>query len=388
MFSKFTGKKNKHATLLDDDEKAYAYENDAARVSSSPVRRRRTADSSSRDRYMGSYAPNPTFIRVLRFFFKGDLQALPRFGLTSLASLTTAGVAIAVVHYYNSLRPNVIAPSWGSLIAIIVFGIGTPGLLYIPMLFFPYMFKERTFTGILLQTRLELLALFAVSAVWISGALALACDLRGRENCLWDGYYHFPKPADFDSVCTLINVDVALAYTTFGLTCLQLVVISGIAGYILLYLDQEVSRYVVHDRDECLRDSGADFAAFPLSDQVLTERSNDMGGRAHRARQHALASRRAVAAADIQGLGRAGPMASQRSLNGPGPMAGGVATSRLAPTMTENSSNRGGPMAGGRYSRDEEHEGTDYGNVADDAEETNEEYYGYEQRHRRRQSRV
>ncbi|SCZ88323.1 BZ3500_MvSof-1268-A1-R1_Chr10-2g02919 [Microbotryum saponariae] len=351
MFSKFTGKKNKNATLLDDDEKAYAYENDAARVSSSPVRRRRTADPSSRDRYIGSYAPNPTFIRVLRFLL---------FGLTSLASLTTAGVAIGVVHYYNSLRPNVIAPSWGSLIAIIVFGIGTPGVLYIPMLFFPYMFKERTFTGILLQTRIELLTLFAVSAVWISGALALACDLRGRENCLWDGYYHFPKPADFDSVCTLINVDVALAYTTFGLTCVQLVVISGIAGYILLYLDQE----------------------------VLTERTNDMGGRAHRARQQALASRRALAAADIQGLGRAGPMSSQRSLNGPGPMAGGVATSRLAPTMTENSSGRGGPMAGGRYSRDEEHEGTDFDTVVDDAEETNEEYYGYEQRHRRRQSRV
>lgn len=34
---------------------------------------------------------------------------------------------------------------------------------------------------------------------------------------------------------------VALAYTTFGLTCVQLVVFSGFLIYTLLFLDQEVS---------------------------------------------------------------------------------------------------------------------------------------------------
>ena len=56
-----------------------------------------------------------------------------------------------------------------------------------------------------------------------------------------DGYFHYPKPDNFDDVCRLINVDVALAWTTFGLTCPQMVVVYFFAMYTLLYLDQEVS---------------------------------------------------------------------------------------------------------------------------------------------------
>ena len=56
-----------------------------------------------------------------------------------------------------------------------------------------------------------------------------------------DGYYHYPKPSDFDNVCNLINVQVALAYTTFGLAAAQMVVVYIFALYTLLYLDQEVS---------------------------------------------------------------------------------------------------------------------------------------------------
>lgn len=56
-----------------------------------------------------------------------------------------------------------------------------------------------------------------------------------------DGYYHYPRPDDFQSVCDLINYMVALAYTTFGLTCVQLVVLFLFTAYTLLFLDQEVS---------------------------------------------------------------------------------------------------------------------------------------------------
>jgi hypothetical protein len=104
--------------------------------------------------------------------------------VTSLSALATAGVGIAVVQYYNTHGP-VIKPSWGSLIACIVFGIGTPGVLHGTMLFTPFLFRHGSVLGIINQTRMELAMLFGMAVVWISGALALACDLRGRENCLW-----------------------------------------------------------------------------------------------------------------------------------------------------------------------------------------------------------
>lgn len=59
-----------------------------------------------------------------------------------------------------------------------------------------------------------------------------------------DGYWHYPKPSDFQDACDRINWSVALAYTTFGLTALQMVVIWAFALYILLYLDQDVRRLV------------------------------------------------------------------------------------------------------------------------------------------------
>lgn len=41
-------------------------------------------------------------------------------------------------------------------------------------------------------------------------------------------------------MCNLINVSVALGYTTFGLCALQMSIFNSIMFYILLYLDQEV----------------------------------------------------------------------------------------------------------------------------------------------------
>lgn len=112
------------------------------------------------------------------------LLATCSYALTSLAGLATSGVGLAVVQYYNSHGP-VIKPSWGSLIAVIVFGIATPGILFGMFLVTPRLFRAGGVGAILNQTRMELVMLFNMGVLWISGALALACDLRGRENCLW-----------------------------------------------------------------------------------------------------------------------------------------------------------------------------------------------------------
>jgi hypothetical protein len=109
---------------------------------------------------------------------------LCRYSLTSLSALATAGLGLGVVHYYNTHRP-VVYPAWGSLIAVIVFGIGTPGVLFGLFLVTPRLFRHGGVAGILNQTRIELVMLFNLSVFWISGALALACDLRGTENCIW-----------------------------------------------------------------------------------------------------------------------------------------------------------------------------------------------------------
>lgn len=124
-----------------------------------------------------TFAPNPSFIRLLRFLL---------YGLVSLSALATAGVAISVVQYYNHNSPSV-KPSWGSLIALIVFGIITPGAYFGTFLITPRLFRYGTFAGIINQVRVELLLLFSMNVIWVSGALAMAADLRGYENCIWDG---------------------------------------------------------------------------------------------------------------------------------------------------------------------------------------------------------
>lgn len=211
----------------DNSMEGQAYAQDRTRLTkAAPVV---ASGGSPHQRYIGSFAPNPSFIRFLRFFL---------YSLTSLSALAMAGVGLGVVQYYNSHKPS-IDPAWGSLIACIIFGIGTPGVLFGLFLVTPHLFRHGGVGALLNQTRIELVMLFNLSVFWISGALALACDLRGQENCIWcvprplptpadpfrDGYYHYPKPSDFQNVCRLINVSVALAYTTFGLCVIQMVVV-------------------------------------------------------------------------------------------------------------------------------------------------------------------
>lgn len=62
----------------------------------------------------------------------------------------------------------------------------------------------------------------------------------GSTHTRRDGYWHYPKPSDFQDACDRINWSVALAYTTFGLTALQMALVWLIAIYILLCLDQDV----------------------------------------------------------------------------------------------------------------------------------------------------
>lgn len=95
------------------------------------------------------------------------------------------------------------------------------------------------------------------------------------------------------------------------------------ALYVFLYLDQEVS-YECGDEEDRLPD-------FSRILQVLTEPTNDLGGRAYRARLAATASRRESRSAQ-RGVSVAGPLRSNSmSEVGPGPMAGGVPTSRVVP---------------------------------------------------------
>ncbi|GAA6002599.1 MARVEL domain-containing protein [Rhodotorula paludigena] len=312
-------RREKKGIALSDDEKGYLYEQDPQRE-----RRQRPGPrkevSGSMQRYISNWAPPPNLIRALRFIL---------YALTSASALTTAALCLSVVVYYNTHGP-VIKPAWGSLIADIVFGLATPFILFGTMLVTPRLFRPGSFLDIINQTRTELLMLFALAAIWISGALALASDLRGQENCLWDGYWHYPKPSDFQDACDRINWSVALAYTTFGLTALQMVIIWAFALYILLYLDQD----------------------------VLTERTNSMGTRAHLARERALQQRRVLRAAREAGVSTAGPRRSSRSSSfaapdadegSPGPMAGGVFASRSVPSSlgTQQARGVGGPMMGG-----------------------------------------
>ncbi|CAD6926913.1 unnamed protein product [Tilletia controversa] len=176
-------------------------------------------------------AVNPIIILVLRFLFTALVCGL---------ALATAIMCILVVVYYNGHDP-IVRPSWGSLIFLIVLGFMTCIAYFnynILMPLAPFI-KWGDFLYGVMQARCELVFQFSMCVFWISGALAYASDLRGYENCVFDGYYHYPKPADFQHVCDLINWAVPLAYATFGaqafLFCFEL----AFGAYTFLYLDQD-----------------------------------------------------------------------------------------------------------------------------------------------------
>ena len=120
-----------------------SYERDSARLQ----RTNPAARSNPHDRYAGSFAPNPAFIKFIRFFL---------YAITSMSALATAGVGLGVAHYYNTHKP-VVVPSWGSLIACIVFGIATPGVLFGMFLVTPKLFRHGGVGASLNQTRYVLI---------------------------------------------------------------------------------------------------------------------------------------------------------------------------------------------------------------------------------------
>ncbi|PWN30981.1 hypothetical protein BDZ90DRAFT_277396 [Jaminaea rosea] len=179
----------------------------------------------------GPPAINPNIILVIRFL------------LTSLVcglALATTIMCLLVVVYYNSHDP-IIRPSWGSLIYLIVLGFFTCIIYFGYNIFLPLMpfIRYGDFLYSLFMVKLELLLQFAFCVLWVSGALAYASDLRGYENCQFDGYYHYPKPADFNHVCDLINWAVPLAYATFGVQVLLWFFETSFGLYTFLLLDQE-----------------------------------------------------------------------------------------------------------------------------------------------------
>lgn len=178
----------------------------------------------------GAPAINPNLILAVRF-----LLSLLVCGLALVAAI----IAILVVQYYNSR--DIIAPSWGSLIFIIILGLATPCLYFgynILLPIAPFINYGDFLYGIMM-VKIELLFQFAMAVLWVSGALAYANDLRGYENCQFDGYFHQTKPADFNHVCDLINYVVPVAYAAFGVQTLLFVFELMFGLYTFLYLDQE-----------------------------------------------------------------------------------------------------------------------------------------------------
>ncbi|KAN0065461.1 hypothetical protein ACQY0O_001297 [Thecaphora frezii] len=176
-------------------------------------------------------AIHPKLLLVVRFLITG---------LVCLLSLATCIMCILVVDYYNKHDP-IIRPSWGSLIFLIILGLLTPIIYFGYNILLPLMpfIRYGDFLYGLFMVKVELLLQFAMCVLWISGALAYASDLRGRENCQFDGYYHYPKPSDFGHVCDLINYAVPLAYATFGVQVALWAIESLVGAYLFLFLDQE-----------------------------------------------------------------------------------------------------------------------------------------------------
>ncbi|EST09177.1 hypothetical protein PSEUBRA_001128 [Kalmanozyma brasiliensis GHG001] len=179
-------------------------------------------------------SPHPNVMLVIRFLVTG---------LVCLLSLATAIVAILVVDYYNKHAP-IIAPSWGSLIFLIILGLFTPIIYFGYNIFLPLMpfINYGDFLYGLFMVKIELLLQFAMCVLWVSGALAFANDLRpgaGNENCQFDGYWHYEKPANFNTSCQLLNICTGFAYATFGVQVFLFVIEFLYGMYIFLLLDQE-----------------------------------------------------------------------------------------------------------------------------------------------------
>lgn len=202
-----------------------------------PERYSLTTEAQSPERQLP--APSPKFLQFMRFAFAV---------LICLMALATAIMAILAVNYFRTHKP-VITPSWGSLIFLIVMGFLTSIIYFGYYIFLPPLpfIRRGSFLSSLFMMKIDLLFQFGMCSIWISGALAYASDFRGRENCMFDGYYHYPKPSDWNHACDLLNWTVPLAYATFGLEAGLLGFELLFTSYIFLFIDQEVLNEVNYE---------------------------------------------------------------------------------------------------------------------------------------------
>ncbi|PWN88441.1 hypothetical protein FA10DRAFT_272832 [Acaromyces ingoldii] len=179
----------------------------------------------------GPPAINPNLVLAVRFLLTALVCGL---------GLIAAIISILVVQYYNTHDP-IIRPSWGSLIYVIVLGLFTPIIYFGYNILLPIapFINYGDFLYSLFMAKIELLLQFSFCVLWVSAALAYANDLHGYENCTFDGYFHYPKPADFNHVCDLTNLVVPFNYAAFGVQTLLFVFEALFGLYTFLYLDQE-----------------------------------------------------------------------------------------------------------------------------------------------------
>lgn len=177
------------------------------------------------------WTPNPKTLLAIRIIFTL---------LVCLMALATAIMTAIIINYYLSHRP-MIFPPLSSMIFILFMGIFTSIMYFGYYIFLPSlkMMRHGSLLGVLFTMKLEVLFQFAMAAIWISGALAYAADYRGHENCLWNGYYHYKKPDDWDHLCDMVNWVVGMAYATFGIQAAFLAFDLLVGLYLFMFVDQD-----------------------------------------------------------------------------------------------------------------------------------------------------
>lgn len=314
-----------------------------------PQRRSLTVTEPSR----GPRSPHPNVMLVIRFLVTG---------LVCLLSLATAIIAILVVAYYNNNQP-IIAPSWGSLIFLIILGLFTPIIYFGYNIFLPLMpfINYGDFLYSLFMVKIELLLQFAMCVLWVSGALAFANDLRpgeGNENCQFDGYWHYEKPSNFNHSCQLLNYCTGFAYATFGVQIFLFVIEFLYGMYIFLLLDQESLNEPHFEWGRRAYNFGQQ------SKQQQQQRSNAIG----RAPARSMAVGGAgggLAAQSYRNEGRRSPGSSSAG-SSYGSGSAGVGRRGVAYTDPEMESRASAPISLGSRGR----RGTAYGGMVEEDEES------------------
>ena len=177
------------------------------------------------------WAPNPKTLLLIRIIFTC---------LVCLMALASAIMTAIIINYYLSHQP-MIFPPLSSMIFILFMGIFTSIMYFGYYIFLPSLktMRRGSMLAVLFTMKLEVLFQFAMASIWISGALAYAADYRGHENCLWDGYYHYKKPDDWNHLCDMVNWVVGMSYATFGVQAGFLAFDLFMAAFIFMFLDQD-----------------------------------------------------------------------------------------------------------------------------------------------------